>query len=548
MLRRRFLSLPIVFLGLLYGGTNANDPVEKATIAAGDLKVVFRDNTESPRTLSGLASLFNTKSAPDFDAFDPDTQGASAGLNFEHIISGQRNPNNKFTPRSGAYRIYHDADEKSVTLVRRAEDSPWKIASTLRYTVVPPHHVDFEFRCQPRDASLFGKHNYAIFFFANYMNDVIDPALHFLGIPDETTEKEVWVSGDAPRGPREWVGGGTYRGIDAKPLKMDDAVEFRLNTWSYDWPRISQPFYYGLAEEDMTLILMFDRLSSARDQIRFSLFKFKLNQFPRPAWDFQYVINDVKQDENYGFRGRLVWKKFVSPEDCQQEYEQWSQQLQQSSVQQLRQLGATVFEEGQVVKEVNANGTRISNDQMQWLGTFREMTDLSLERTHINDQGIARLTRLPKLEWLNLYQCPVGDETLEHLQKFKQLQHLPIGESRVTDAGLKYLKHHTQLQYLGLRGNQITDEGLRELSSLTKLKGLHLGQTKISEAGLKHLKSLSKLERLWLDDTDIGDAGVDDLVGFTRLKELHVGNTNISEEGFQKLQQSLPRCRLFVAD
>ena len=173
MLRRRFLSLPIVFLGLLYGGTNANDPVEKATIAAGDLKVVFRDNTESPRTLSGLASLFNTKSAPDFDAFDPDTQGASAGLNFEHIISGQRNPNNKFTPRSGAYRIYHDADEKSVTLVRRAEDSPWKIASTLRYTVVPPHHVDFEFRCQPRDASLFGKHNYAIFFFANYMNDVI---------------------------------------------------------------------------------------------------------------------------------------------------------------------------------------------------------------------------------------------------------------------------------------------------------------------------------------------------------------------------------------
>ena len=61
-------------------------------------------------------------------------------------------------------------------------------------------------------------------------------------------------------------------------------------------------------------------------------------------------------------------------------------------------------------------------------------------------------------------------------------------------------------------------------------------------------RASSKLERLWLDDTDIGDAGVDDLVGFTRLKELHVGNTNISEEGFQKLQQSLPRCRLFVTD
>jgi hypothetical protein len=25
----------------------------------------------------------------------------------------------------------------------------------------------------------------------------------------------------------------------------------------------------------------------------------------------------------YGFRGRLVWKKFVSAEDCLREYERW---------------------------------------------------------------------------------------------------------------------------------------------------------------------------------------------------------------------------------
>ena len=86
MLQRRFLSLPIAFLGLLYAGTNANDPVETATIAAGDLKVVFRDNTESPRVLSGLASLFNTKSAPDFDAFDPDTQGASGNEQEDGVV------------------------------------------------------------------------------------------------------------------------------------------------------------------------------------------------------------------------------------------------------------------------------------------------------------------------------------------------------------------------------------------------------------------------------------------------------------------------------
>ena len=45
---------------------------------------------------------------------------------------------------------------------------------------------------------------------------------------------------------------------------------------------------------------------------------------PRPAWDFQYVIHNVQEGKEYGFKARLVWKKFVSPEDCLKEYETWS--------------------------------------------------------------------------------------------------------------------------------------------------------------------------------------------------------------------------------
>ncbi len=110
-------------------------------------------------------------------------------------------------------------------------------------------------------------------------------------------------------------------------LEYDEDVEFRLNTWSYDWPRIAKPFYYGRASRGMTLILMFDRLYSDRDQIRFRLYKFKLPRHPRPAWDAQYVIHQIKSDEQYGFRGRLVWKKFVSAGDCLEEYEQWAESL-----------------------------------------------------------------------------------------------------------------------------------------------------------------------------------------------------------------------------
>lgn len=303
-----------------------DQPVHTVTIERGDLAVTFRDNSESPQQLSGIDALFNVKQVGRFDAYDPDTRGASAGLNFEHIISGHENPNNKFTPRHGLYALHQRADGRSAVLSRRAVDSPWKVASAFEYVVQEPHYVDFKFRCTPQDASLFGSRGYAIFFFANYMNDVDDIAIHFLGRQSPQGD-DGWVAADAPRGHAVWNGGGTYRALNATDLKCDDDVTFRLNTWSYDWPRIAKPFYYGRAGNGMVLMLMFDRLSSERDQIRFSVFKFKLPKHPRPAWDFQYVINKVEAGCEYGFRGRLVWKKFVSAEDCASEYEHWAATL-----------------------------------------------------------------------------------------------------------------------------------------------------------------------------------------------------------------------------
>lgn len=318
------VSSIIVMLTFISTSTaQEGEQVQSLRIVRGELAVTFRDNSRSPQELSGVDALFNTKDAASYDAFDPDTRGASAGLNFEHIISGHENPNNKFAPRYGRYTLHKLSDGKSVLLVRRAEDCPWKVASTLKYVVNEPHYIDFTFRCTPQDTSLFGSRGYAVFFFANYMNDVEDVKLHFRG-RESPQGSEVWTAVEAPEGHPDWNGGGNYRALTADDLRHDDDVQFRLNTWSYDWPRIAKPLVYGRAGRGMTLILMFDRLYSDRDQIRFSLYKFKLPKHPRPAWDFQYVINRAESGVEYGFRGRLVWKKFVSKEDCLNEYERWA--------------------------------------------------------------------------------------------------------------------------------------------------------------------------------------------------------------------------------
>jgi hypothetical protein len=239
------------------------------------------------------------------------------------VQSGHKNANNAFTPRHGKYALYLLPGGKCAKLVRRREDDPWAVSSTLTYTVAKPHSIDVDFRCIPRDPARFGRRGYAVLFFANYMNDVEDVALHFRGIEAEGG-REKWISGAAPKDHADWNQGGTYRSASASAVEYDADHNFKLNSWSYAWPRFTKPFYYGRAAKGMVFLLMFNKAHTEEDEIRFSLFKFKLPRFPRPAWDFQYVLRKLERGKEYGFKARLVWKKFVSPEDCLKEYETWA--------------------------------------------------------------------------------------------------------------------------------------------------------------------------------------------------------------------------------
>ena len=288
---------------------------EMLEMSSGDLRVAAWDNTYSPGRLSGLRSLLNLRDAPDYDAF-------RVALNFEHVISGHNRPANDFSPRHGPYRL-KQITEPSVEWVRRAEDSPWKLDSTMRARLSAPNAIDFRFSCTPRDAGLFGEHGYAVLFWANYMNPLTEIDMHFRGVtgPDE---EEKWVSVQAPRTDFLHRHGGVYRSRDAKRLSFDDDHKSPWNVASYQFPRFTRPFYYARADHDMVLIMMFDRMATAVDEIRFAMYRFQVKEETRrPAWDFQYVIRKVEAGRRYGFSGRLVYKKFAGAADCESEYERW---------------------------------------------------------------------------------------------------------------------------------------------------------------------------------------------------------------------------------
>ena len=266
----------------------------------------------------------------------------------------------------------------------------------------------------------------------------------------------------------------------------------------------------------------------------------------RRGREFCFYISDLL--EFLGLLGIAKWrcvilfvvcKAFVGAHAVEDEGRQ--------AVAELRQLGVHVFKDAtsSAVTEVVANGNRaITNEHMEVLASFPELTDISLEGTRVGSEGVRHLKVLKKLEWLNLYQCSVGDAGVRHLSGIKNLKLLPVGNSGVTDAGLVHLGRMAQLEYLGLRGNTITGKGMIHLAQLKKIKGLHLGETKVDDEGIKHLAGFVYLERLWLHDTRVTDRSIDWITKFSRLRELDLRNTAVSAEGVARLRDLLPKCKV----
>jgi hypothetical protein len=80
------------------------------------------------------------------------------------------------------------------------------------------------------------------------------------------------------------------------------------------------------------------------------------------------------------------------------------------------------------------------------------------------------------------------DETLAHVGRLGRLEYLNLGFTAVTDAGLAHLKGLTNIVDLDLWDTQVGDEGLAHLNGLTNLQILGLVGTRVTDDGVLELK------------------------------------------------------------
>ena len=184
------------------------------------------------------------------------------------------------------------------------------LESWTTFKLVEPHYVDFAFRCRPTQHAF--KRGYIGLFWASYINAPDDKSMYFRG-------KTGWLQHCTPA--HDVLSTVVH---ESNSFDMTFAREHRDCLYMNFSPlKFDLPFFYGLVR-DMTMIVMFDRTQGVR--LTHSPSGGGNNaerQTTNPAWDFQFVLPKYEVNEDYGFKGRLVYRPKCGRDEILKEYESW---------------------------------------------------------------------------------------------------------------------------------------------------------------------------------------------------------------------------------
>jgi hypothetical protein len=276
----------------------------------GDIEAIVVNNREVDDEVlpghragySGLAALRHTRRRESL--FVP----AYAGLNFEHIHDGTKQPWDViYEPRKAPMELRH-VDGHTAELYQ-SPTPHWGLESCLRYELLPDGVIEMTLECVPRRRSF--RNGYIGLFFASYIDRPKSGAIHFRGhlAGDDPTPR--WIEAVSPD-----------HGVRATHLAVDDLRSFPHDlsfpfslVFSRSLYRYDEPWYYGVSHG-----MAYVQLFRTRDRVL-------LTQSPsgggqgNPAWDFQFFIPDYEVNRPYTLVVRAFYFPYRSPDQVSQAIE-----------------------------------------------------------------------------------------------------------------------------------------------------------------------------------------------------------------------------------
>ena len=135
-----------------------------------------------------------------------------------------------------------------------------------------------------------------------------------------------------------------------------------------------------------------------------------------------------------------------------------------------------------------------------------QLEDLLLDEGVADDYAWSDMPTLDALIHLRLRVTQLDDSTIKQLvTRLSKLQILNLPQAQLGSAGIRQLQNLPELRQLRLGGSRIDDAAMAEIAKLANLRSLHLIGPVISPKGLSELAASTKLSSLYIDDCPLAD-------------------------------------------
>ncbi|XZE19880.1 redoxin domain-containing protein [Pirellulaceae bacterium SH449] len=186
------------------------------------------------------------------------------------------------------------------------------------------------------------------------------------------------------------------------------------------------------------------------------------------------------------------------------------------------------------LQEIYLRRLKLTDSGMAVLSRSHNLTLVLVDGVAISDAGIASLTKLSNLLYLNVYaeepdsdlfspadaQTSVTDVGLEHIGDCSQLISLNIHGAKVSLDGLQRLfRRCPNLRYLGISRSAVDLGALDAASSLAHLETIRITGTVLGDQEARQLSQLKQLREIDAE-LNIGNESVEQLASLQRLESL----------------------------
>ena len=186
-----------------------------------------------------------------------------------------------------------------------------------------------------------------------------------------------------------------------------------------------------------------------------------------------------------------------------------------------------------------------SDKSVQHLEKAEGLHAVHLVDVAITDDALASLVKHPNLEYLWL-PSTISAKGLRHLATCDNLRTLGIQGTMIDNEAIAVLRSIQKLEDLHLLVTKIDDSGLVAIGRMDALEQLEVfGCRMITSNGLSQFAGVSRVKRLSLRASSVDDKGFLSLGSLRTLKAIDVAMTKVSEEAIKAFRHKRPTVEVF---